>query len=103
MNRKDALRNIARFVAELEKPEEERDDELCIQCILGVCSYYQGRISAVINPMAEMEVPFIRAILLLTAEKILCVDENARVRGDLIYQMLAESSVTIKIPKNIKQ
>lgn len=103
MNRKDVMRNIDRFVSELKKPEGERDDELCMRCILEACNYYQGRVSAVINPMTEMEIPFIRAVLLLTAEKILCVDENSRARGDLLYQMLAESSVTVKVPAKPKE
>lgn len=103
MNRKEAIQHINRYIEEIQKLEGEQDLEQARHDVLRVSQFYTGQIMAVINPMTDIEIPFIRAALLLAAEKILCVKESARIPADVLYQILVQETSTLTVPVKKKQ
>ncbi len=101
MTKKDAIAHILQCAEEIKKPDGEAKKYM--KHILNAAGFYVDQIQEVINPMADIEIPFIRAALLLVAEKILCVDESARKPADLLYQILMDDVVTVKVPAKNKR
>ena len=98
MNKKEAIQRIDRYIEAIQKPEGEQDFEQIRHDILRASQFYTDQIMAAINPMSEIEIPFIRAALLLTAEKILCVKESARIPADVLYQILVHETSMLTVP-----
>lgn len=101
MTKKDAIWHMLQYAEEIKKPDAEA--KKCMEHILKAASFYTDQIQEAINPMSDIEIPFIRAALLLEAEKVLCVDEKARKPADLLYRILMDAMVTVTVPMKRKQ